>query len=439
MTSQALGDLVTKNRPSIVFLMETKNNKVLLETIRSRLGFDASNYVDPDGLAGGLALWWKNDVSIDIEISTKNIVHTIVTDKVNSSVWAASFIYGCPSREGRDQVWENLKCIGQSETLPWLCIGDFNEVLSIGDKVGGNLPSQRRLSSFHEMLNECGLVDLGFKGPRYTWRNNRSDEGFIMERIDMAFANSQWREMHDKALVFVEAAIGSDHNPLALNTSVPLNKVVKPFRFESFWTMEEQCKSIISEAWLQEYEGTKMVQVCKKLRGCKEKLKVWNRINFGDLRFQIAVIKDQLVDIQRKIEEGYKAELADAEKGLLCKLEDLGQKDALFWHQRSRIKWLQLGDKNSRFFHLTTIQRRQRNQVVKLKYVNGTWHTEMKEIPGALKGSDMEIDTKRAALKASPSVVSVYPIKKWISTVLLTVGTILSVPHCYRKEMDNSS
>ncbi|KAG5556728.1 hypothetical protein RHGRI_007109 [Rhododendron griersonianum] len=283
---------MSKNRPSIVFLMETKNNKAFLETVHRRLGFDASTYVDPVGLAGGLALWWKNEVSIDVEISTKNIVHTVVTDKVNSSIWASSFVYGCPSRDGRDQLWEELRCIGQSEMLPWLCMGDFNEVLSIGDKVGGNLPSQRRLSSFHEMLNACGLVDLGFKGPKYTWRNNRTDGGFIMERIDMAFANSKWRELHDKALVLVEAAIGSDHNPLILNTSFPLNKVVKPFCFESFWTTEEDCKSIITEAWLQ----------------------------------------DQLVDVQKKIEQEYKAELVEIEKGLLCKLEDLWQKDALFWH-----------------------------------------------------------------------------------------------------------
>lgn len=45
----------------------------------------------------------------------------------------------------------------------------------------------------------------------------------------------------------------------------------------------------------------------------------------------------------------------------------------MFWHQRSRVNWLRLGDRNSRFFHLTTIQRRQRNQIVKLKDENGEW------------------------------------------------------------------
>lgn len=89
------------------------------------------------------------------------------------------------------------------------------------------------MAAFHGMLRDCSLVDLEFKGPKFTWRNNRSNGNFIMERIDMAFANAEWRELHDQAMGFVEAAIGSDdsdHNPLVLNTSFPLGKVGKPFQ-----------------------------------------------------------------------------------------------------------------------------------------------------------------------------------------------------------------
>lgn len=39
-------------------------------------------------------------------------------------------------------------------------MGDFNQVMSVEDKLGGNLPSQNSLSSFHGMISECGLVDF---------------------------------------------------------------------------------------------------------------------------------------------------------------------------------------------------------------------------------------------------------------------------------------
>ncbi|KAG5562535.1 hypothetical protein RHGRI_005311 [Rhododendron griersonianum] len=61
----------------------------------------------------------------------------------------------------------------------------------------------------------------------------------------------------------------------------------------------------------------------------------------------------------------------------MTKLGDLRQKESMFWHQRSRVNWLKLGDKNTRFFfHLTTVHRRQRNQVVKLRDDSGAWQNE---------------------------------------------------------------
>lgn len=90
-------------------------------------------------------------------------------------------------------MWDEIRDLAQMERLPWLCIGDFNQVVSIEDKLGGNLPCHNLMAAFHGMLCDCSLVDLEFKGPKFTWRNNRSNGNFIMERIDMAFANAEWR------------------------------------------------------------------------------------------------------------------------------------------------------------------------------------------------------------------------------------------------------
>ncbi|KAH7834739.1 hypothetical protein Vadar_019130 [Vaccinium darrowii] len=210
------------------------------------------------------------------------------------------------------------------------------------------------------MISESELIDLEFKGPRFTWRNNWSGEDFIMERIDMAFANSKWQELYDKALVFVEPAIGSDHNPLILNTEVPLQKVGQHFKFESFWVTEDGCKEVIVDSWNRQQEGSLMFSICKKL-------------------------KELLSEIQWQMELGFNPDLFAEEGKTRHVLEDLWHKDAMFLHQRSRIKWLQLGDRNSRFFHLSTIQRMQRNQIVRLKDNQGVWRDSPREISGIVK------------------------------------------------------
>ncbi|KAH7865616.1 hypothetical protein Vadar_008962 [Vaccinium darrowii] len=382
MKKQALGELVRKNRPSIIFLMESKSNKVKLETTRNKLGFDSSFYVDPEGLSGGLVLWWDSGVTVEVELANKTFIHAIITDKSNQKMWAATFVYGCPNRGGRSQIWEEIKRIGCSEILPWACMGDFNQVLHGMDKLGGACPSQTLISNFHDFLCDCGLVDLEFKGPHFTWRNNCRGDDFIMERIDMVFATAKWREMFDKAMVFVEPAMGFDHIPLILNTEVPLFRVGKPFKFESFWTSEEGCQGVIEDAWSKQVEGSPMYSVCQKLKACKEKLKEWSKRTFGDLRLKIELAMGHLSKIQHNLSKGYKADFLMEEKKILQDLEDLWQKETMYWHQRSRIKWLQLGDRNSRFFHLSTIQRRQKNQIVRLKDGLGTWKENPREIAG---------------------------------------------------------
>ncbi|KAH7837746.1 hypothetical protein Vadar_017480 [Vaccinium darrowii] len=362
-----------------------------METIRRNLGFNSSSYVDPEGLSGGLALWWNKDVKIEVELISKNFMHVIVTDSLNQKMWAVTFVCGCPSKVGREKIWDAIRDIARFEVLPWVCMGDFNQVLSVGDKLGGHIPSQRLISAFHDLISDCGLVDLEFKGPRFTWRNSCSGDSFIMERIDMAFANSKWRELYDKAMVFVEPAIGSDHNPLILNTNVPLNKVGKPFRFESFWVTKDGCRIVVEDSWNHGQEGPLMYSLRKKLRLCKDNLKVWSKHNFGGLRLKINHAKEQLIDIQSQLEQEFKPDLVAEERRLLHLIEDLWQKDAMHWHQRSRVKWLQMGDNNSRFFHLSTIQCRQRNQIVRLKDSIGVWRSTLKEVAGVVKNYFLDL------------------------------------------------
>ena len=80
-------------------------------------------------------------------------------------------------------------------------MGDFNELLSCNDKLGGNPFNPRRVQMFKDCLDSCGMVDLGFHGPKFTWVNKREVGHFIQERLDRGFANIDWRDLYPKATV----------------------------------------------------------------------------------------------------------------------------------------------------------------------------------------------------------------------------------------------
>ncbi|OIT36371.1 hypothetical protein A4A49_01970 [Nicotiana attenuata] len=70
-------------------------------------------------------------------------------------------------------LWYILRAKALTCTTPWSVIGDFNVIASCEEKIRG-IPYQINKSlDFLSMAEDCGLTDLGYYGPRYTWSNGR--------------------------------------------------------------------------------------------------------------------------------------------------------------------------------------------------------------------------------------------------------------------------
>ena len=95
---------------------------------------------------------------------------------LNSS-WLLSFIYASPRLEEMKLLWNNLSSVAPLHYLPWL--GDFNELLSSNDKLGGNPLNPKQVQMLKECLDSCGMVYLRFHGPRFTRVNKREVGHFI--------------------------------------------------------------------------------------------------------------------------------------------------------------------------------------------------------------------------------------------------------------------
>ena len=51
--------------------------------------------------------------------------------------WRLTGVYGEPSWDHKDQTWGALRSLHGSSSLPWLALGDFNEILFHHEKEGG--------------------------------------------------------------------------------------------------------------------------------------------------------------------------------------------------------------------------------------------------------------------------------------------------------------
>lgn len=70
--------------------------------------------------------------------------------------------------------------------------GDLNEILDRGGKWGEKNRIKQHMEEFRETIDSCALKDLGFRGPKFTWCNNRDKEGCIYERLNQILATKPW-------------------------------------------------------------------------------------------------------------------------------------------------------------------------------------------------------------------------------------------------------
>ena len=94
--------------------------------------------------------------------------------------WWLVIIYASTDDKKRAQQFALLSDHLAYYLEPCLLMGDFNDLLLNSEKEGGNMRTATSMRAFRNFVTDSCLLDLGFEGYPYTWRNRR-DDGFIQE------------------------------------------------------------------------------------------------------------------------------------------------------------------------------------------------------------------------------------------------------------------
>ncbi|KAL6141497.1 hypothetical protein ACLB2K_059785 [Fragaria x ananassa] len=220
-----------------------------------------------------------------------------------------------------------------------------------------------------DWVSRNGLVDLGYQGANYTWSNNA-----VKERLNRSFCNSDWTILFPDACLIHLARMKSDHCPILVKLfpSIRGSKKNSPFRFQAKWLNHENYSDMVSETW-NNCSG----DLLSKTSNLANSLIDWNKNVFGNIFKQKRIINARICGIHKCLGRGPNLFLQNLEKKLIVDYEKIRDAEAIFWKQKSRDKWLREGDRNTKFFHLTTIVRRRRNKIDGLYNANGVCTTDM--------------------------------------------------------------
>lgn len=101
--------------------------------------------------------------------------------------WFLTVVYASPYEQKRGIMWDSMKNIVATVNMPWLVVGDFNDISFANKKIGGWAVSTRKCKAFRDSMEECSLFDMQAKGPFYTWKGPIYRGGRrIYEKLDRA-------------------------------------------------------------------------------------------------------------------------------------------------------------------------------------------------------------------------------------------------------------
>lgn len=130
----------------------------------------------------------------------------------------------------------------------------------------------------------------------------------------------------------------------------------KPFQFHTMWLLHPQFPKVVEDAW---FEGRALSSA---IIDFSNKTQEWNSEVFGNLFARKRRALARLGGVQKAIANNASKSLLKLEKHLIEE-HALIMLQEEYWALKSRLNATTFGDRNTSFFHITIVVRRQRNKI----------------------------------------------------------------------------
>ncbi|MCH86532.1 RNA-directed DNA polymerase (Reverse transcriptase), partial [Trifolium medium] len=273
-----VGDLVRRYKPDILILFETHTMFTTAESYWARENYVKIDVQEVQGHSGGI--WAMHRRGSDFNFTLVSKIHQCVSFIVSKGAekWLCSGVYASPIYTVRPLLWNYLVDLSRSNALPWVAIGDFNDILLPSEQKGGVF-SLSKADTFAGNIDNCGFIDLGCFGTKFTWQGRCRGGRIVHRRLDRSFCNYDWRLKFPEATVEHLVRKHSDHNPILLRCNNAMARHEnRPFRFQAAWFTHSEYPDLVRNTWARNRNNI----VCS-LQNVARESTIFNKDVFGNI------------------------------------------------------------------------------------------------------------------------------------------------------------
>lgn len=331
-TVRDLAAFLQAYNPKLVFLSETRQSEEQMKNLRWRLGLKGCLARSCVGRSGGIALFWKESLLVDLITISNKVIDAAVRECPNSQPWRISFVYGDPRVEDRHLTWEFMKRIKYRSDKPWVMMGDFNECMWQFEHFSETKRSERQMDAFRDALATCDMHDLGFSGLPWTFDNNKQyGRRNVRVRLDKVVATPGWSNLFEQESVEHLVSPCSDHCPVLLRV-IPAaleRRGQKILRYEIMWEREESLCDVIVSSWEGAPAKLDLGSVSSALRDVMGSLQEWSREKFGSVRRKLEELRAQLASLSSRTDDASREQAKKA----AAEMDEMLYREEMMWLQ----------------------------------------------------------------------------------------------------------
>ncbi|KAJ6897722.1 hypothetical protein NC652_024515 [Populus alba x Populus x berolinensis] len=274
---------------------------------------------------------------------------------------------------------------------------------------GGDTRWPRHLDDFNNCISQSELIHIPYTGLKYSWQNGQHGCNTIQKKLDWVFGNhsllSKWPAAHAS---FQPRCI-SDHSAMILHLCIPTRQRCVPFKFLNIWAARDDFMDVVGSSWQTPVSGNPMYQFTTKLHRLKPVFRTIHHHHTSDITSRVVRAKEAWFAAQHFLDENpTSVEAQQSERLLASRYMQFCKDEESYYKQRSRIQWLQLGDKNTAFFHKSLLHRQTRNKIHMMQDESGHIITDEQEI-GQLATTYYQQILSAPPLPWTKDITNLYP------------------------------
>ena len=120
---------------------------------------------------------------------------------------------------------------------------------------------------------------------------------------------------------------------------------------------------------------------------------MWNKDRFGNIFHKKKRLMARLYGVQKALANNPSLDLINLESHLQKDLEEVLDHERDLWLLKSRVNWMVQGDRNTSFYHVSTLARRKRNLITLVENEGGMWIIEGREVMDYFRRGFMDLYT----------------------------------------------